>query len=138
MTQIPRLAKPWDTARRDCQKGARIPGCPETDRQAQESECGGRTFLSARKPSSSRTGISAALEDAKNAAAALSDPKSKAKAHHAAYRAALELKKKDIALAELRLAAAADPRYALWDAHKHDLREILGEGAFGVAMLCSW
>ena len=77
-----------------------------------------------------------ALVDAKEAAKAIPDALSKAKAHHAAYRAALELKKKDEALAELRLAAAADARFAIWDARKHEVVEILGAGAFGVALLC--
>ena len=77
-----------------------------------------------------------ALADAKQAAKSVHDSQSQAKAHHAAFRAALELKNRDEALAELRLAAAADPRFAIWDAHKHDVERILGAGAFGVALLC--
>ena len=77
-----------------------------------------------------------ALVDARAAAAEITEPQSKAKAHHAAYRASLELKKWDEALAELRLAAAADPRFAIWDASKYDVKRILGAGAFGVALLC--
>ena len=49
-----------------------------------------------------------ALGEAREAAAHLDEPASKAEAHHAAYRAALELKSWDEALAELQQAAAAD------------------------------
>ncbi len=60
----------------------------------------------------------------------------KAEAHHAAYRAALELRSWDEALAELRQAVAADARFAVWPATKYQVERILGAGAFGVAFLC--
>ncbi len=55
-----------------------------------------------------------ALGEAREAARHLDDPASKAEAHHAAYRAALELKSWDEALAELQQAVAADSRFAFW------------------------
>ena len=77
-----------------------------------------------------------ALGDAREAARHLDEPAPKAKAHHAGYRAALELKSWDEALAELRQAAEADQRYAIWPATKYQIERILGAGAFGVAFLC--
>ncbi len=77
-----------------------------------------------------------ALGQAREAAAQLDEPTSKAEAHHAAYRAALELKSWDEALAELRRAAAADSRFAIWPSIKYQVERILGAGAFGVALLC--
>ena len=77
-----------------------------------------------------------ALGQAREAAAHLEDPASKAEAHHAAYRAALELKKWDEALSELQKAAAADDRFAIWPSAKYRVERILGAGAFGVALLC--
>ena len=79
-----------------------------------------------------------ALADARAAASAVPDARTKGEAHHAAFRAALELKQMDEALQELRLAALADSRFAIWDAHKHDVQRILGAGAFGVALLCKY
>ena len=77
-----------------------------------------------------------ALGEAREAARHLDEPAPKAEAHHAAYRAALELKSWDEALAELRQAAAADGRFAIWPATKYQVERILGAGAFGVAFLC--
>ena len=77
-----------------------------------------------------------ALSDAREAARHLDEPAPKARAHHAGYRAALELKSWDDALAELRQAAEADQRYAIWPATKYQIERILGAGAFGVAFLC--
>ena len=77
-----------------------------------------------------------ALGQAREAASHLDEPTSKAEAHHAAYRAALELKSWDEALAELQKAAAADHRFAAWPATKYQVERILGAGAFGVAFLC--
>jgi tRNA A-37 threonylcarbamoyl transferase component Bud32 len=77
-----------------------------------------------------------ALGQAREAACHIEEPASKAEAHHAAYRAALELKSWDEALAELQQAAAADPRFAAWLTPKYQAERILGTGAFGVAFLC--
>ncbi len=77
-----------------------------------------------------------ALGQARESASHLDEPTSKAEAHHAAYRAALELKSWDEALAELQKAAAADSRFAIWPTAKYRVEEILGAGAFGVALLC--
>jgi formylglycine-generating enzyme required for sulfatase activity/tRNA A-37 threonylcarbamoyl transferase component Bud32 len=78
-----------------------------------------------------------ALGDAREAARHLEqEPATKAKAHHAGYRAALELKSWDEALAELRQAAEVDPRYAIWPSGRYEIERILGAGAFGVAFLC--
>ena len=79
----------------------------------------------------------AALEGARASASRLDgDTSSKAAAHHAAYRAALELRKWDEALVEINQAAAADSRFAVWPTAKHRVERILGAGAFGVAFLC--
>jgi serine/threonine protein kinase len=77
-----------------------------------------------------------ALDEARRAAHNLDDPTSKAEAHHAAYRAALELKSWDEALAELLQAVEADSRFAIWPVTKYRVERILGAGAFGVALLC--
>jgi formylglycine-generating enzyme required for sulfatase activity/tRNA A-37 threonylcarbamoyl transferase component Bud32 len=73
-----------------------------------------------------------ALGQAREAASQLDEPTSKAEA----YRAALELKSWDEALAELRQAAAANRRFAIWPSIKYQVERILGAGAFGVALLC--
>jgi formylglycine-generating enzyme required for sulfatase activity/tRNA A-37 threonylcarbamoyl transferase component Bud32 len=77
-----------------------------------------------------------ALGEAREAARSLDDPAARAEAHHTAYRAALELKSWDQALDELRKAAEADGRFAVWPSTKYRIEEILGAGAFGVAFLC--
>jgi formylglycine-generating enzyme required for sulfatase activity/serine/threonine protein kinase len=78
----------------------------------------------------------AAWATAREAAGQLSDSGAKAAAHHAAYRAALELGAWDEALAELLAAVEADTRYALWPRPKYQVERILGAGGFGVALLC--
>ncbi len=77
-----------------------------------------------------------ALAQAREAARLVDEPAAKAQAHHAAYRAALELKSWDEALAELQQAAALDGRFAAWPAARYRVERILGAGAFGVAFLC--
>jgi len=53
------------------------------------------------------------------------------------YRAALEERKWDEALAALRQAAALDrPRFAPFPLHRYQPRRILGAGGFGTAILC--
>ena len=77
-----------------------------------------------------------ALADAREATQRLVDAGAKAEAHHAAYRAALELRQWDQALAELQKAIALDARYAPFPVHGHEVLSILGAGGFGVAFLC--
>jgi formylglycine-generating enzyme required for sulfatase activity len=82
--------------------------------------------------------FSDALATAREAAEQLDDSGAKAEAHHAAYRAALEMRPPALgeALAELRQAAADDARFAVWPTTKYQVERILGAGAFGVAFLC--
>ncbi len=77
-----------------------------------------------------------ALADAREATQRLVDAGARAEAHHSAYRAALELRQWDEALAELQQAIALDPRYAPFPVHGHEVLSILGAGGFGVAFLC--
>ena len=77
-----------------------------------------------------------ALADAREATQRLVDAGARAEAHHAAYRAALELRQWDEALAELQKAIALDARYAPFPVHGHEVLSILGAGGFGVAFLC--
>ncbi len=72
-----------------------------------------------------------ALGEAREAASHLDEPTAKAEAHHAAYRAALELKSWDEALAELQKAAAADGRFAVWPTTKYQVERILAPGRSG-------
>jgi TPR repeat protein/tetratricopeptide (TPR) repeat protein len=70
-------------------------------------------------------------------AQAAPDPASRAEAHHNAYRAALEQQHWDEALAELRQAAALDPkRFAPFPTQRYVPERILGAGAFGTVFLC--
>jgi hypothetical protein len=78
----------------------------------------------------------AALTDAREATQRLVDAGAKAEAHHSAYRAALELRKWDEALAELQKAIALDLRYAPFPVHGQEVLSILGAGGFGIAFLC--
>ena len=65
------------------------------------------------------------------------DPSGKAEASFNAYRAALEDKQWDAALAALREAASHDPqRFAPFPLHRYEPTRILGAGGFGTAVLC--
>ncbi len=65
------------------------------------------------------------------------DPSDKAEASFNAYRAALEEKKWDAALAALREAGSHDPqRFAPFPLHRYEPKRILGAGGFGTAILC--
>ena len=77
-----------------------------------------------------------ALADAREATQRLVDAGARAEAHHAAYRAALELRQWDQALAELQKAIALDARYTPFPVHGQEVLSILGAGGFGVAFLC--
>ncbi len=65
------------------------------------------------------------------------DPSGKAEAAFNAYRAALEEKKWDAALAALREAGSHHPqRFAPFPLHRYEPKRILGAGGFGTAFLC--
>jgi uracil-DNA glycosylase family 4 len=60
-----------------------------------------------------------------------------AEAHFNAYRAALEQKKWDEALAEIQKAASLDAqRFAPFPLQRYQVKRILGAGGFGTAFLC--
>ena len=68
---------------------------------------------------------------------AVGDPSDKAEASYNAYRAALEEKQWDAALAALREAGSLDPqRFAPFPLHRYEPKRILGAGGFGTAILC--
>ena len=78
-----------------------------------------------------------AQKDFQEAAKLTADPKVKAEAHFNAYRAALERRAWDEALAVLRQAVALDPgRFAPFPFSKYEPQRILGAGGFGVVFLC--
>ncbi len=77
-----------------------------------------------------------ALADAREATQRLVDAGARAEAHPAAYRAALELRHWDQALAELQKAIALDARYTPFPVPGQEVLSILGAGGFGVAFLC--
>jgi formylglycine-generating enzyme required for sulfatase activity/tRNA A-37 threonylcarbamoyl transferase component Bud32 len=65
------------------------------------------------------------------------DAAAQAEAHFNAYRAALEEKKWDAALAAMQRAAALDAqRFAPFPMQRYQVREILGAGGFGTAFRC--
>ena len=67
----------------------------------------------------------------------VADPSDKAEASFNAYRAALEEKKWDAALAALREAGSHDAqRFAPFPLHRYEPKRILGAGGFGTAILC--
>ena len=81
------------------------------------------------------------FEQAKNTflevAEEVSDPAAKAEAQFNAYRAALEEKRWDDALAAIRQAAALAPdRFAPFPLHRYELKQLLGAGGFGAVFLC--
>jgi predicted Zn finger-like uncharacterized protein len=64
-------------------------------------------------------------------------PSDKAEAHYNAYRAALEQKQWDEALAAIQQAETCDPRrFAPFPLHRYEPQRILGAGAFGTAFHC--
>jgi len=78
-----------------------------------------------------------ARESFDRAAAAAADAAAKAEARFNAYRAALEQRKWDQALAELTEAAALAPgRFAPFPMQRYEPKRILGAGGFGTAFLC--
>jgi len=65
------------------------------------------------------------------------DPSIQAEPHFAAYEAALQCRKWDQALAELRQAMEAAPkRFAPFPLDKYEAERIIGAGGFGVVFLC--
>jgi serine/threonine protein kinase len=79
----------------------------------------------------------AAQADFRQVAGMVAEPNAQAEAHYNAYRAALERRKWDEALAELKQAIALDAaRYAPFPLDRYEPERILGAGGFGVAFLC--
>jgi uracil-DNA glycosylase family 4 len=79
----------------------------------------------------------AARTDFARVAGMVGDPGARAEAHFNAYRAALERRDWEAALAELREAAKLAPaRFAPFPLDKYQPQRILGAGGFGVAFLC--
>ena len=65
------------------------------------------------------------------------DASAQAEAHYNAYRAALEEKKWDEALAAIQKAASLDSqRFAPFPMQRYQPKQILGAGGFGTAFLC--
>lgn len=66
------------------------------------------------------------------------DPQARGEAHASAFRAALESRRWDDALAELRKAMAIAPsRFGLFPLERYQPQRVLGAGGFGVALLCT-
>jgi uracil-DNA glycosylase family 4 len=79
----------------------------------------------------------AAQADFRSVAVLVADPTAQAEAHANAYRAALERRDWETALAELQEAIRLDRRrFALFPVDKFQVKRILGAGGFGVAFLC--
>ena len=79
----------------------------------------------------------AAERDFRELADLVADPAAKAEAAHNRYRAALERRDWDAALAGLQEAVALDPaRFAPFPPGKFEPLRVLGAGGFGVAVLC--
>lgn len=81
--------------------------------------------------------LDASLSDFKEVARLVSDPISRAEVHHNIYRAALEYRDWDTALAALRRAVALDPEtFEPFPFARYEPRAILGAGGLGVSFLC--
>jgi hypothetical protein len=81
--------------------------------------------------------FAAARQTFAEVAGAVADPAARAEASYNAYRAALEGRKWDDALAAVRQAAESAPgRFAPFPLRRYDPRRILGAGGFGTAFLC--
>jgi tetratricopeptide (TPR) repeat protein len=81
--------------------------------------------------------IEAGQHDFQEVARLVADPLSRAEAHHNVYRAALERRDWDEALAALRRAAALDAEaFEPFPLERYEPVRILGAGGFGVTFLC--
>jgi serine/threonine protein kinase len=81
--------------------------------------------------------LDAARQDFRTVADLATEPRAQAEAHYNAYQAALEQRRWEDALAEVRQAARLDPdRFAPFPLNKYEPLRILGAGGFGVAFLC--
>lgn len=82
--------------------------------------------------------LDASLADFQEVARLVSDPLSRAEAHHNVYRAALERRDWDAALAALRRAVALEPEtFEPFPFSRLEPRKILGAGGSGVSFLCT-
>ncbi len=81
--------------------------------------------------------IEAGQHDFQEVARLVTDPISQAEAHHNVYRAALERRDWDEAIAALRRAAALDPdAFEPFPLRRYEPLRILGAGGFGASFLC--
>ena len=81
--------------------------------------------------------LEAGQHDFQEVAGLVADPISRAEAHHNVYRAALERRDWNEALAALRRAAALDPdEFEPFPLARYQPLRILGAGGFGASFLC--
>lgn len=81
--------------------------------------------------------LEAGLDDFQEVARIVTDPISRAEAHHNVYRAAVERRDWPTALADLRRAVALDAEtFQPFPFSRYEPKEILGAGGFGVSFLC--
>jgi tetratricopeptide (TPR) repeat protein len=81
--------------------------------------------------------LEAGLSDFQEVARLVEDPISRAEAHHNVYRAALERRDWDTALAALRRAVALDPdTFEPFPFARYEPRRLLGAGGLGASFLC--
>ena len=81
--------------------------------------------------------LDAGQQDFQEVARLVTDPISQAEAHHNVYRAALERRDWDDALASLRRAVALDPdAFEPFPLSRYEPKRILGAGGSGVSFLC--
>jgi tetratricopeptide (TPR) repeat protein len=81
--------------------------------------------------------LEASQHDFQEVARLVADPLSQAEAHHNVYRAALERRDWDEALAALRRAAALDAdQFEPFPFARYEPRRLLGAGGFGATFLC--
>src|SRR5262245_23860825 len=82
--------------------------------------------------------LDAGVSDFQEVARLVSDPLSRAEAHHNVYRAALERRDFETALAALRRAVTLDPdTFEPFPFDRYEARQVLGAGGFGVSFLCN-
>src|SRR5262245_2589474 len=81
--------------------------------------------------------LEAGLDDFQEVARIVTDPISRAEAHHNVFRAAIERRDWPTALADLRRAVALDAdTFQPFPFDRYEPKEILGAGGFGVSFLC--
>src|SRR5262245_20577716 len=81
--------------------------------------------------------LEASLADFQEVARLVSDPISRAEAHHNVYRAALERRDWDTALAALKRAVALEPEtFEPFPFSRFEPQRLLGAGGYGASYLC--